>query len=467
MKDIAKYINGRAFKPTEWQAHGKPIIRIQNLTGSTKTLNRYSGGVDDKYLIYDGDVLISWSATLGVYVYRGEPAILNQHIFKVRPYIDKFFIFYLVLNVLNDLKKKVHGTGMQHIKQKPFENHLVSIPPLNEQKRIVSKIESIFAQIDACKQRLMELQGKIQTGSISLAALKSSVLKQAFEGSLTKDWRTFNKEIPAIHLIQKIISHRTKLILVSTDNKTKKQLQKNSEVSVIGVNKQIPTWVDVRLENLVYIAGRIGWRGLKADEYTTKGPLFLSTHQINNGKNVNLKNTYHISQARYDESPEIKLCNNDILLVKDGSGIGKISIVSSLNCPATVNSSLLIIRSLEAFIPKFLFYFLYGPKLQTVVHQRIAGSAIPHLFQKDIKKFILSVPPINEQKQIVSKIESIFARIDAMDTHIKLTLQLLDMLKSSTLKQAFEGKLVPQDPKDESADKLLEQIQHRRQLNVQ
>ena len=83
LKEVADFINGRAFKPEEWGDQGLPIIRIQNLTGSSRVLNYYSGVVDEKYLVKRGDILISWSASLGVYIWEGDDAILNQHIFKV------------------------------------------------------------------------------------------------------------------------------------------------------------------------------------------------------------------------------------------------------------------------------------------------------------------------------------------------------------------------------------------------
>ena len=87
--DLANYINGRPFKPEEWEEKGRPIIRIQNLTKTNSKSNRFSGNVDEKYLIRDGDMMISWSATLGCFFHKGEESILNQHIFKVEPYIEK------------------------------------------------------------------------------------------------------------------------------------------------------------------------------------------------------------------------------------------------------------------------------------------------------------------------------------------------------------------------------------------
>lgn len=162
----------------------------------------------------------------------------------------------------------------------------------------------------------------------------------------------------------------------------------------------------------MYIAGRIGWRGLKAEEYTDEGPLLLSVYNLAGKETVDLKNVNHISMQRYDESPEIQLQENDILLAKDGAGIGKLGIVKNLTVPATVNSSLLVIRSREAFIPKYLFYVLKGPKMQSIVKSKITGSATPHLFQRDIKNFTLCIPPINEQMEIVLRMENRFSIIE-------------------------------------------------------
>ena len=98
---VAEYINGRAFKPEEWEEIGKPIIRIQNLTNSSDLCNRTTKTYEDKYLVSDGDLLFAWSASLGAHIWHGEDAWLNQHIFKIlpRPYIEKniYFTFCYIL----------------------------------------------------------------------------------------------------------------------------------------------------------------------------------------------------------------------------------------------------------------------------------------------------------------------------------------------------------------------------------
>ena len=94
LKDVADYINGRGFKKSEWADSGKPIIRIQNLTGSSSGFNYFNGEAEDRHQVFEGDLLVSWSATIGSYIYKGEDAVLNQHIFKVEPKINKLFLHY-------------------------------------------------------------------------------------------------------------------------------------------------------------------------------------------------------------------------------------------------------------------------------------------------------------------------------------------------------------------------------------
>src|SRR5262245_23329303 len=118
-------------------------------------------------------------------------------------------------------------------------------------------------------------------------------------------------------------------------------------------------WARARLGSYVYLAGRIGWRGLKADEYTKQGPLLLSTYNLNYGRAVDFRDASHISRERYEESPEIMVRQHDVLLTKDGAGIGKLGLVEHLPGEATVNSSLLLIRTTSAAVtPKYLYYSL-------------------------------------------------------------------------------------------------------------
>lgn len=140
---VANFINGRAFKPEEWHTEGLPIIRIQNLTGTSEETNYFNGKYDNKNLIKRGDILISWSASLGVYEWQGKDAILNQHIFKVdlKDSIDKRYFYHAATDLLNEMSSHVHGSTMQHITKDKFDALEIPLPNPDEQKRIAAILD--------------------------------------------------------------------------------------------------------------------------------------------------------------------------------------------------------------------------------------------------------------------------------------------------------------------------------------
>jgi type I restriction enzyme, S subunit len=175
--EIGEYLNGRGFKKSEWRESGRPIIRIQNLTGSGEHFNYFDDVPEERYTARAGDLLVSWAATLGVFVWKGPEAVINQHIFKVRSHIDRDFHRYLLLSVLGELRRQTHGSGMVHITKARFEQTPVSIPPLAEQPRIVAAIEERFSRLDAAIELLTNACRR-------LGRLRDAGIDRAFAG----DW---------------------------------------------------------------------------------------------------------------------------------------------------------------------------------------------------------------------------------------------------------------------------------------
>lgn len=154
--NVAEYINGRAFKPEEWEQTGLPIIRIQNLNDPNAYYNRTKNEYEEKYLIKKGDLLFAWAASLGTYIWKGEDAWLNQHIFKVIPYpfMDKKYLYYAFHAMITEFYRKSHGSGMIHITRKQFEEITLWLPPLTEQYRIVQYLQQIFEKLDSIVENL-------------------------------------------------------------------------------------------------------------------------------------------------------------------------------------------------------------------------------------------------------------------------------------------------------------------------
>lgn len=164
--DIATYINGCAFKPSDWSNQGVPIVRIQNLTGSFSETNYYDKHYNSKYEINNGDVLISWSASLGVYVWDKGKAILNQHIFKVvfnKIDIDKTYFIFAIKSLLEKMEKQTHGATMKHITKPLFDNMEFPFPAMEEQKKIAARLDAVSDLLAKQKQLLSEQDTLIQS----------------------------------------------------------------------------------------------------------------------------------------------------------------------------------------------------------------------------------------------------------------------------------------------------------------
>lgn len=169
--DAATYINGYAFKPEDRGEVGLPIIRIQDLTGNAYDLGFYDGKYPEKIEINDGDVLISWSASLGVYVWNRGKALLNQHIFKVafdKAEIDKNYFVYAVRQKLDEMGMKTHGATMKHIVKKDFDATEIPYPSLRKQAEIATNLDKISKIIEIRKRELQLLDDLIQARFIEM-----------------------------------------------------------------------------------------------------------------------------------------------------------------------------------------------------------------------------------------------------------------------------------------------------------
>lgn len=177
--EVATYVNGYAFKPEHWGEIGMPIIRIQNLNNPNAEYNYCDTDIPEKFVVENGDILISWSASLGVYEWNRGKAYLNQHIFKVvfnKVDINKYFLKYAVNAKLNDMLKDAHGATMKHIVKGDFDNTIIPYPPREEQERIVAELDCLSGVIEKKREQLKEL-----------GALAQSIFYQMFGDPITNE----------------------------------------------------------------------------------------------------------------------------------------------------------------------------------------------------------------------------------------------------------------------------------------
>ena len=156
--DIGDYLNGFAFKPGDWGINGCPIIRIQNLNDRNKSFNYFNGEIHEKYKIRNGDILVSWSASLGTFRWERGDAWLNQHIFKATPNLSKVsdeFFYWVMFHAIERIARNARGSTMKHVTGKEFKNSEVVLPPLPEQKKIAHILSTVQRAIEA-QERIIQ-----------------------------------------------------------------------------------------------------------------------------------------------------------------------------------------------------------------------------------------------------------------------------------------------------------------------
>ncbi|ESU19039.1 hypothetical protein FCR2A7T_24530 [Flavobacterium cauense R2A-7] len=386
--DVANYLNGRAFKPTEWEESGKPIIRIQNLNKKTAPYNYTNQIFEDRYKVAKGDLLFAWSASLGAYIWKEQDAWLNQHIFKVEPKdsVNKMFLFYLLEKLVLELYSKAHGSGMVHITKGKFEATEISIPDLATQQAIVSKIEELFSELDKGIEDL-------KTAQEQLKVYRQSVLKHAFEGKLTNE---------------------------------------NVKDRVLPEG-----WIVVNLKEVCEVKrGKSKHRPRNASELYGGNYPFIQTGDIRNANGGYIKK---FSQT-YSEFglAQSKLWPKGTLCITIAANIGETAILDFDACfPDSVVG---LLSKEEVLSNKYLNYFFISFK------QKLEELA-PATAQKNINVNILEsikipIPLIEEQHIIVQEIESRLSVADKMEESIQESLLKSEALRQSILKKAFSGELV-------------------------
>ena len=415
--DVATYINGRAFKPSDWETCGLPIIRIQNLTNPSAPYNYSSKELEEKYKVQQGDLLFAWSASLGAHIWRGHDAWLNQHIFRVVPSegINKKYLYYFLLQTTAKLYTKTHGSGMVHITKGPFMNTPIPVPPLSEQERIVSKIEELFSRLDASVAEL-------QTAKEKLKVYRQAVLKEAFEGKLSETWRLSSSATP-----------QNDFLSICKQNPSFKDTSGDEN----KITLHIPTtWLKIRIGDIFDVeVGSTPKRSIA--EYWNGTINWVSSGEVHFNAIATTKEK--ITEAGLANSSTNLQPAGTVLLAMIGEGKtrGQAAILNT-NAAHNQNTAAILVSKTPCD-PKYIYYFL----LLNYENTRRVGSGNNQkaLNKERVRALRFPFTSFEEQRIIVCNIESRFSVFDSIERTIDASLQQAEVLRQSILKQAFEGGL--------------------------
>ena len=160
-------------------------------------------------------------------------------------------------------------------------------------------------------------------------------------------------------------------------------------------------WIKINLSKNSKLKARIGWQGLTTAEYLDEGYSYLITGTDFKDGRINWNGCHYVNYDRYEQDPNIQVSNGDLLLTKDGT-IGKVAYVADLKRPATLNSGVFLVKPItDVYTAHFMFYVLESSVFKNFLQQLSAGSTINHLYQKDLVKFDLYVPPTKEEQEAI------------------------------------------------------------------
>ena len=226
-------------------------------------------------------------------------------------------------------------------------------------------------------------------------------------------------------------------------------------------------WEWCRLRDLCTVFGRIGFRGYTRNDIVEKGfgAITLSPSNMQDNGNMNYSVVSYISWKKYEESPEIKVKANDVLIVKTGSSYGKTCIIRDLPEMATINPQIAVLK--YSFVNnQWLTYFLNAPFAQEQFRKYVIGTSIPTFSQEKLSSTLLPLPPKNEQEHLTKKLSLLDKWIGGYNVIQqlidRLNADIYDKLKKSILQEAIQGKLVPQIAEEGTAQDLLKQIKEEK-----
>lgn len=495
-KDVCSSVKDGTHDTPKYVDEGVPLITSKNLKeygidfSNTRNISYQDhNNISIRSGVAKGDILFAMIGTIGnpVIVNTDQVfSIKNVGLFKKNPsfILSNYLKYWLSCSCLQKIienKGFIKGTTQKFIPLGHLRILPVPLAPLNEQYRIVAKIEELFSELDQGIESLKKAKEQLKI-------YRQAVLKSAFEGKLTEDWRTQQlkegKLESAEILLEKIKLEREKYYQQQLEewqksvklwevngkegkkpSKPKKleEVKPFSNNEIAELSKLPKEWKWVRWDNILAYGDDSFKRGpfgssLKKSMFVEQGyKVYEQYCPINDDCSFA---RYFITKEKFEELETFSVKEGDYLISCSGVTLGRITRIPKVYDEGIINQALLRVRINENIIFSDYFLKLFrSPYFQKQIFSNSTGSAIPNVKGvKELKSIHLPLPSINEQLKIVEEIESRFTMCDILETSINESLQKAEALRQSILKQAFEGKLVPQDPNDEPAEKLLEKI---------
>ena len=418
MQDVITFVNGRAYKKEELLPRGKyKVLRVGNFFTNNEWYYSDLELPADKYC-YKGDLLYAWSASFGPQIWNEDKTIFHYHIWNVKfdsKILFREYLYYFFLFDKTQVKASTTGSTMVHVSMENMKPRLIPIPPINEQKRIVREIENVIPLIE----RYGEVQNKKEILDSNIReSLEKSILQEAIQGRLVPQDPS---DEPASELLQRIREEKLRLV---KDGKLKKKDITDSVIfrgddnrhyekignAVTCIENEIPfeipnSWQWVRVKNLVQL-------NPKNEAENKIDAAFIPMEKISASYDSNY--TYEIAKWGTIKKGYTHFANGDVAFAKITPCFQNKKSVILEKLPNGIGAGtteLKVLRIYGKTIDRwYLLYFLKSP--QFIEAATFKGTANQQrIVNGYLEEKLFPLPPYNEQRRIVQKINELFAKL--------------------------------------------------------
>jgi type I restriction enzyme S subunit len=449
---IERMSNGSSLKQHEQFFEGAlPISRIETIADETIDFNRVkyveaNENEIEKYELLDGDILFSHINSdkhLGkTAFFNNEETLLhgiNLLLLRSSNVVNSEFI-YLVLRDLRYSGKFIEvaqrSVNQSSINQKKLKAFRIPLPPRAEQDRIVAKVDALMAQHAAIQQAMKRIPQLLKD-------FRQQVLTQAVTGKLTEEWRV-GKELEEFDLDSVIKERKLKQINFKI---------KKTSAELFNWFESPKGWKWSKMENVCL---KITDGAHNTPKILDAGFPFLMAKDLSEGF-LDFSQNKYISEKDHKElynkcMPEI----GDLLIVNIGAGSGNNVIIDKVFEFSFKNIA--ILKRSEPLESRFLKIY-FDVRKDEIFRTKTRGGAQPFLSLTVLKDIDIVLPPLQEQQEIVRRVESLFEKAMAIEQRYEQLKTQIGTLPQSILHKAFKGELVAQLDSDGSAMELLEEIE--------
>lgn len=455
-EDIVHYSKGKKPKNLFKESRDSRLPYINIKAFEKNIIDEYSDD-DNVNFCKNGNILMVWDGARAGFSGKSINGIVGSTLMKILPvkYLDNNFLFYYLQSLYKYLNTNTKGVGIPHVEPNLLWKRRIGLPPLPEQRAIVKKIEALFSSLDAGISDLKKAQEQLKI-------YRQAVLKKAFEGELTKEWREQQTDLPSAEELKKEIKER----LIDYGIKTK-------FTAIESSNYNLPVqWISVRNESLLFYvtSGSRDWKKYYAD----KGSIFVRTQNIN--KNfLDLTDVAYVDLPTKVEGKRSLIEKNNLLMTITGANVGKTAVIDKEIPEAYVSQSVALLKYFPSIFTKMYSYFFqsesHGKK---AIGNLVYGVGRPVLSLENMREVEVLYCSYKEQCQIVKEIEARLSVCDAVEKQIQDSLDQAEAMRQSILKKAFDGRLLSEEELNlckqaqdyEPASVLLEKIKAEKEASI-